>query len=64
VELSLEDLSELQAPGQSLVREIGLYGGCDNTESECGGGAPHYVIRYEVKRLPDAAGVTPVNPNP
>jgi hypothetical protein len=64
VELSLEDLSELQAPGQSLKRAIDLIGGCDATQATCGGGGPYYVIRYEVKRLPDAAGGLPVDPNP
>ena len=64
VELKLEDLSELRSPGQSFLRSIELYGGCDNTEFECSGGGPHYEISYEVKRLPDAAGVTPVDPDP
>ncbi len=65
VELSLEDLSELRAPGQSFLRGFQLTGGCDATETECNsGGAPDYAISYEVKRLPDAAGGLPVDPNP
>ena len=65
VELKLEDLSELRVPGQSFLRNIDLIGGCDTTQTTCGsGGDPHYVIRYEVKRLPDAAGGLPVDPNP
>ena len=65
VELKLEDLSELRVPGQSFLRNIDLIGGCDTTQTTCGsGGGPHYVIRYEVKRLPDAAGGLPVDPNP
>ena len=65
VELKLDDLSELTAPGQSLVREIDLGGGCDFTQvSACDDSAPHYRLRYVVKRVPDAAAGLPVNPNP
>jgi hypothetical protein len=66
VELKLEDLSELQAPGQSFVKEIVLKGGCDGTQTACNvaATAPHYIVRYEIKRLPDASGGLRVNPNP
>ena len=65
VELNVEDLDELRSPGQSFPRDIHLTGGCDASESSCAsGGSPHYVIYYEVKRLPDAAGGLPVDPNP
>jgi hypothetical protein len=65
VELKLEDLTELQSPGQSFSRTINLIGGCDDTLATCGSsGGPHYEIRYEVKRVPDATGGLLVNPNP
>jgi hypothetical protein len=65
VELSLEDLSELQQSGQSFTREVDLVGGCDATKTACNsGGAPHYRLRYVVKRVPDAAGGPAVDPNP
>lgn len=65
VELTLEDLSELQV-GQFTYKDIRLIDGCDQTAAgTCSGsGAPHYSIRYEIKRLPDASGGLPVNPNP
>jgi hypothetical protein len=65
VELTLDDLAELQEPGQFVYKDIELRGGCDGTEGSCDGeGGPHYSIRYEIKRVPDAAGVAPVDPNP
>jgi hypothetical protein len=65
VELKLEDLNDLVAPGQSFDRTIDLIGGCDSTETPCSsGGAPHYTVRYVVKRVPDATGGAPVDPNP
>ncbi len=65
VELELGDLSELSAPGQFFYRNVDLAGGCDGTERACpDGGSPHYWLRYEVKRVPDAAAGLPVNPNP
>jgi hypothetical protein len=64
VELTLDDLDELQ-PGQFVYKDIELRGGCDGTEGSCDDeGGPHYSFRYEIKRLPDAAGVAPVDPNP
>ena len=65
VELKLEDLDELRAPGQSFLKSFHLIGGCDSTSSPCSsGGEPNYLVFYEVKRVPDASGGLPVNPNP
>lgn len=64
VELTLEDLDELQT-GQSSTKSFHLTGGCDSTRSGCNSGdEPDYLFYYEVKRVPDATGRTPVNPNP
>ena len=65
VDFKLEDLAELTAPGQALDRSAGLIGGCDSTEGPCSsGGAPHYILTYQVRRVPDATGGLPVDPNP
>jgi hypothetical protein len=66
VELTLNDLAELQEPGQLVYKDVVLRGGCDGTEGSCAGegGGPHYGMRYEVKRLPDAAGGPALDPNP
>lgn len=65
VDLKLEDLDELHAPGQSFLRSFHLIGGCDSSDGPCSsGGEPDYVLFYEVKRVPDASGGLPVNPNP
>jgi hypothetical protein len=66
VELVGEDLEEeLQSPGQYVDKEVDLIGGCDFTEvNDCGGSAPHYRLRYQVRRVPDATGGAPVDPNP
>lgn len=66
VEVKMEDLSGLQSPGQtSEVKEIDLVGGCDFTKIDsCGSTAPHYVVRYTVKRMNDATGAVLVDPNP
>jgi hypothetical protein len=64
VELTLEDLDELQT-GQSLSKSFHLIGGCDSTHTGCStGGEPDYLFIYQVKRVPDATGRAPVNPNP
>jgi hypothetical protein len=65
VELKLEDLDELREPGQSFLRSIHLIGGCDASERPCSsGGSPDYLVFYEVRRVPDAAGGPAVDPNP
>jgi hypothetical protein len=64
LEFKIEDLNELQSPGQKVVKEVDLQAGCDFTEmDDCGGSAPHYRLRYLIKRVPDAT-VVPVDPNP
>ena len=65
MELKLEDLTELQSPGQYANKEVDLIGGCDFTKIDaCGDSAPHYRLRYQVKRVPDATGGVLVDPNP
>jgi hypothetical protein len=66
VEFKLEDLTELQSPGQRTeTKEVDLGGGCDFTKvSACDDSAPHYRLRYSVRRAPDATGGLPVDPNP
>lgn len=65
VELKLEDLGDLDTPGDSFLNEIDLIGGCDASEGPCSsGGSPHYRLRYVVTRVRDATGGLPVNPNP
>jgi hypothetical protein len=64
VEFKIEDLNELQSPGQEVVKEVELFGGCDFTErTDCEDTAPKYRLRYVIKRVPDAT-VVPVDPNP
>jgi hypothetical protein len=65
VELTLEDLGQLQAPGQTYERSVNLKAGCDFTTNEnCDtSGGPHYRLRYQVKRVADDTGA-PVDPNP
>jgi hypothetical protein len=68
IEFSLDELnamSELQTPGGHANKQIDLVSGCDATEGFCDkDGAPHYRLRYSVRRVPDATGGLPVDPNP
>src|SRR5262249_35447048 len=51
VELSLNDLSSLGAPGAWLEKDVELQGGCDATKAPCNSdGAPHYRLTYVVTR--------------
>lgn len=57
---------KLPQPGASYTDRFDLFGACDGstTTSPCtSGGGPHYVVIYEVRRLPDAVA-PPLTPNP
>jgi hypothetical protein len=65
VELKVEDLAELTAPGQSRSGVVTLEGGCDFTAIPvCDDDAPRYRLFFTVTRVRDATGGAPVNPNP
>ena len=56
VELKLEDLSELRSPGQSFLRSIELYGGCDNTELSAVAVAPIMKLVTRLSAFPMLRG--------